>query len=56
VAANRLLRTAVYGVTLRDPPTYVSLAVTLTAVVLAACLLPALRVSHLDPARALTHD
>jgi len=56
LAVNRLLRTVIYGVTPTDPPTYAWLAATMTVVVLAACVLPAVRVSRLDPAQALTHE
>lgn len=53
LAASRLLRTIVYGVATTDPATYASLALVVTAVVLGACVLPALRAARLDPARAL---
>lgn len=56
LAASRLLRTVVYGVTPTDPATYASLAALTTAVVLGACLVPALRTSRLDPARALNQE
>ncbi|MCA1563084.1 MAG: FtsX-like permease family protein [Acidobacteria bacterium] len=56
LAASRLLRTVVYGIAPTDPTTYAALAVTVTGVVLAASLEPALRVSRLNPSRALNQD
>jgi putative ABC transport system permease protein len=56
LAASRLLRTVLYGIAPTDPTTYAALAVTVTGVVLAASLEPALRVSRLDPSRALNQD
>ena len=51
---SRLLRTFVYGIATTDAATYVSLAMLVTGVVLAACIVPALRAARMDPARALT--
>jgi ABC-type antimicrobial peptide transport system permease subunit len=51
--ASRLLRTVVYGVTPADPATYVILAVMMAAVVVAACFVPALRATHIDPVTAI---
>ncbi len=56
LAASRLLRTVVYGIAPTDPTTYAALAVTVMGIVLAASLEPALRVSRLDPSRALNQD
>jgi ABC-type antimicrobial peptide transport system permease subunit len=56
LAASRLLRTVVYGIAPTDPTTYAALALTVMCVVLAASLEPALRVSRLDPSRALNQD
>ena len=53
LAASRLLRTVVYGVTPADPATYVILAVMMAAVVVAACVVPALRATHIDPVTAI---
>jgi putative ABC transport system permease protein len=53
LGASRLLRTVLFGVAPTDPATYAALSVMMTAVVLTACGLPALRASRLDPARAL---
>ena len=56
LAASRLLRTVVHGISPTDPVTYGFLAAIVTAVVLAACLVPALRAARMDPARALAAD
>ncbi len=56
LAASRLLRTVVYGIASTDATTYAVLAVTVMGIVLAASLEPALRVSRLDPSRALNQD
>jgi putative ABC transport system permease protein len=53
LAASRFLRTVVYGIAPTDPATYATLAGGMVAVVGLACLLPALRASRLEPARAL---
>jgi ABC-type antimicrobial peptide transport system permease subunit len=52
-AASRLLRTLLFGVRATDPATYVLMAVGMLLVVTAACLLPALRASRIDPALAI---
>jgi len=56
LAASRLLRTVVNGIAPTDATTYAALAVTVMGIVLAASLEPALRVSRLDPSRALNQD
>jgi putative ABC transport system permease protein len=53
LAASRLLRGLVFGITPADPLTYASMALTLAAVGLAACAVPAWRASRADPIRAL---
>jgi len=53
LAAARLLSVILYGVSPRDPATYVTAIVLLTAVGLLACWEPAARAMRIDPARAL---
>ena len=48
-AASRLLATLVFGVRPTDPATYVVIAWTIAALVMAACALPAYRASRIDP-------
>jgi len=50
---TRLLSSLLIGVTARDPLTLLLAAVTLAAVALAACVIPARRAAHLDPLVAL---
>jgi ABC-type antimicrobial peptide transport system permease subunit len=52
-AVTRLLATMIHGVTPLDPITYLSVAVLLLAVVLAASYFPARRASKTDPLSAL---
>lgn len=53
VAARGLLRQFVFGVTPADPVTLGAVALLLTAVAIVACLVPAWRAAHVDPAIAL---
>jgi putative ABC transport system permease protein len=48
-----VLGSILYGVTGTDPATFASMAVLLALVALAACLIPAMRASRVDPATAL---
>jgi putative ABC transport system permease protein len=50
---GRAISTLVFGVQVRDPATFISVAVTLAIVALAACVIPALRASRVDPMAAL---
>jgi predicted permease len=52
-ATARLIRDLLYGVQPLDMEVFVGVAVVLVGVAVAACLLPALRASRLDPVRAL---
>jgi len=53
LAAGRLLRGLVFGVTTADPVTYVVVAVLLSVVALLASAVPAWRAARVDPLRAL---
>ena len=53
LALSSVMRGLVFGVGTTDPVTYVTLAVLLMAVVLAASLIPALRAARVDPMTAL---
>jgi putative ABC transport system permease protein len=50
---SRLMASLLFGVEARDPLTFGSVAAILTAVAIAACWIPALRASRLDPVIAL---
>jgi predicted permease len=53
LALGSVLRSLVFGVSARDPMTFVAVAVLLTAVALAACAVPALRATRVEPSEAL---
>ena len=53
LAAGRLIRNLLYGVQPTDATVFVGVAVLLLGVAIAACLMPALRASRLDPVQAL---
>jgi putative ABC transport system permease protein len=55
-AVTRLMNGMIYGVTALDPITYVSVAILLLLVVLAASYLPARRASRTDPMAALRFE
>jgi putative ABC transport system permease protein len=55
-AAARLISTLLYGVTARDPATFLFTPAFLGAVALLAAAIPAYRASHLDPLEALREE
>jgi ABC-type antimicrobial peptide transport system permease subunit len=56
LALGRVLAELVYDVPVRDPTTFVVVSTTLTLVAFAACVVPALRASRVDPLTALRSD
>jgi ABC-type antimicrobial peptide transport system permease subunit len=55
-AISRVLEALVFGLTVRDPATYGVVAGVLSLVALAACAVPALRASRIDPMVALRNE
>jgi ABC-type antimicrobial peptide transport system permease subunit len=51
--ATRALQSLVFGVTPRDPATFISVALLLLAIATVAALMPALRATRIDPTSAL---
>ncbi len=56
LAATRLLASLVYGIRTTDPATYIVVGGTLTAVAIAACLVPAWRATRVDPILVLRDE
>jgi putative ABC transport system permease protein len=56
LALGRAVSSLVFGVTVRDPATFIVVAVALTCVALAACAIPARRAARVDPMVALRYE
>ena len=56
IAAARLLRSQLFGVSTIDPAAYVGVALILSAVALVACYIPARRAAAVDPNVALRQE
>jgi len=56
LAATRLIRDLLYGVSPLDAGVYATVSVLLSLVAGAACFLPAWRASRTDPVRALRNE
>ena len=56
LALGRAVSSLVFGVRVRDPLTFTGVAVALAGVALAACAIPALRASRVDPIVALRYE
>ena len=56
LALGRTLSSLVFGVPVRDPATFLGVAVALASVALAACAIPAFRASRVDPMVALRYE
>jgi putative ABC transport system permease protein len=56
LALGRAIASLVYGVPVRDPFTYGTVAVALALVALPACVIPALRAARVDPMIALRYE
>jgi putative ABC transport system permease protein len=52
----RSLASFVYGVSTSDAPTFVMMAIALSAVALAACVIPARRAMRVNPITALRYE
>jgi len=53
---TRVMRTLLFGVSVRDPLTFALVPLLLAAVALLACWLPARRAAKVDPMQALRYE
>jgi putative ABC transport system permease protein len=56
LALGRAVSSLVFGVPVRDPATFIVVAVILAAIALAACVIPARRAARVDPMVALRYE
>jgi ABC-type antimicrobial peptide transport system permease subunit len=54
--STRVMRGLLFGIAPRDPVTFVGVAVTMAAIGVLACWIPALRASRIDPAIAMRSE
>ena len=55
-AVTRMMAGLLFGITPKDPLTFVQVAIVLIVVAIAASFIPALRATRVDPMLALRHD
>jgi ABC-type antimicrobial peptide transport system permease subunit len=56
IGASRVLASQLFGITSTDPVTFGGVVLTLVAVALAACYVPARRAANVDPVNALRYE
>ena len=56
LALTRLLTSMLYGVSAADPLTYVGVAAVLTLVAAAACFVPAMAATRVEPVKVLREE